>query len=60
MKDLASELKILYTQAYRSQNSDRVKIMDKISLALFYINASYIELAWKIANDLGVSNEKAS
>lgn len=60
MKDLASELKIIYNRAYHSQDYDRVKIMDKVSLALFYICASYTELAWGIANDLGVNDEKAS
>lgn len=57
MKDLVSELKMSYNKAYLSQDIDRVKVMDKISLALFYVHASYTDLAWKIANDLGINNE---
>lgn len=57
MKDLVSELKMSYNKAYLSKDIDRVKVMDKISLALFYVHASYTDLAWKIANDLGINNE---
>jgi hypothetical protein len=60
MKDLRSELNVLYQRAYLSDSPNRVEIMDKISLALFYNHASYVNLAWGIANELGVYNEKAA
>jgi hypothetical protein len=52
MKDQKAHLNLMYKEIYLSNRNDRVKLMDKLSHALFYIHAGYRNLATEIEDEV--------